>query len=566
MDSLKSLCAVWHTLARGSVEPEDHRTIDRRCNEGLKFFTKTLPSLGKALDAHLMMGTPLDLTDVRFGSRDGYPLFLGNHFRAIDCPSLADHQRAWHIKCVRQLTLLFYKMECPYDEETKNKAISGFLDRDHQVGSALSLKEKELTKRSISRALANADPLDIVPRHGPGAVSNRLRNSEKWHGFRFIPRLDAVFPYDSHFFFDIHHVSEEYSKLENAEVIQDPASRLVLVPKDSRGPRIICCEPSEFQYIQQGLCRLMYSTLERSSYVEGRIQFTDQSQNQELAKSASITGDLACLDLSDASDFVDWDLIQEVFPPRWVQAFQACRSQQVELPDGSLYGPLRKFCPMGSAVCFPVESLLFWALLRQITHDVWVYGDDIIVPSEHALDCIALLERAGLRVNRRKSCLQGSFRESCGGDYYAGYDVGYVKVRQVPMVSDQDVFYWGDLATQVADRLGVDIGLNVAGLCGTYVPRSSSAPQPGVFYSPDCPTAANDVFLKRRWSRDLQRWEYKIRTVRPLSRVLKGHPSFHWCELMRKVLTKDGETEVGSYTLDDVRTRWAFTYLGETPK
>jgi len=102
---------------------------------------------------------------------------------------------------------------------------------------------------------------------------------------------------------------------------------------------------------------------------------------------------------------------------------------------------------MGSAVCFPVEAMVFCTLVflgiqdrlnRRLTKkdvesflgQVRVYGDDIIVPVDCVGSVIARLESFGLKVNMRKSFWNGKFRESCGGDFYDGLDVTPVRVRR----------------------------------------------------------------------------------------------------------------------------------------
>jgi hypothetical protein len=110
---------------------------------------------------------------------------------------------------------------------------------------------------------------------------------------------------------------------------------------------------------------------------------------------------------------------------------------------------------MGSALCFPVEAMVFAtivlcgiedALRRQMTRKtihglagkVRVYGDDIIVPAECAEAVVGKLEDFGLRVNTNKSFWTGKFRESCGKEYYAGEDVSIVRVREVLPSRRQD--------------------------------------------------------------------------------------------------------------------------------
>jgi len=67
---------------------------------------------------------------------------------------------------------------------------------------------------------------------------------------------------------------------------------------------------------------------------------------------------------------------------------------------------------------------------RKVIDDVIVYGDDIIVPAHEYTRVASALKSFGFKVNEKKSFYKGHFRESCGADFFMGYDVSYVKVRQ----------------------------------------------------------------------------------------------------------------------------------------
>jgi hypothetical protein len=83
---------------------------------------------------------------------------------------------------------------------------------------------------------------------------------------------------------------------------------------------------------------------------------------------------------------------------------------------------------MGNGFTFELESLLFYSVVRTIVprdrlSDCGVYGDDIIVPQEYAVEVIKALNFLGFRVNGSKSFLAGSFFESCGADFFEGQNV-----------------------------------------------------------------------------------------------------------------------------------------------
>jgi hypothetical protein len=132
--------------------------------------------------------------------------------------------------------------------------------------------------------------------------------------------------------------------------------------------------------------------------------------------------------------------------PNLERAVDATRSRKADVQGHGVIR-LAKFASMGSALCFPIEALVFStvifigiqnALSRPLTlkdissfrGKVRVYGDDIIVPVKYVRHVISALETYGFKVNAGKSFWNGSFRESCGKDYYAGEDVSVVRVRQ----------------------------------------------------------------------------------------------------------------------------------------
>jgi hypothetical protein len=611
--NLKSLQLLWLDLARNQryrslvTEEDCNLFIMRSTNEGLSFLTSGLPSIGKALDGYHASNTwdcplafeseereVLEWDDVElfyFETTKRIPKFLGNAIKAALCgnPTAVD--------CVRQLSYIFYKLEVKFDEELIVKFLDNFIEVDRSLGDVTfddddSYKSR-LIKRMrglICRILSNEDPLDITPSHGSGATACRTPNSQKYHKLRYYTKLDDVFSYDEYFFFSPTHLVDEYEKLENAS-IELPKARVCLVPKDSRGPRVISCEPAELMYIQQGLMRKLYRIIEHHPLTRGSVNFSDQTVNRSMAELGSVTGTLATLDLSDASDRVSLNLIRAVFPPNWVRALEASRSETTLLPDGREV-QLNKFAPMGSSCCFPVEALVFWAcaraviseanqvvlsLKRKVFDGCFVYGDDIITDRYFAASVIDGLETIGLKVNRSKSYLRGPFRESCGGDYYRGVDVTPVRLRKYLGTSSSNFQTTADFFNNLVEKFGYDVAHSTIAhqerrLDYTY-PRTL-LDLPGSIRTSPC--ASNDVFFKRRWNTSLQRFEHRILSV--VSKVKQHHPP-NWGELFRKQLCKrnvempsryenwlaiaDSVLEPGHYTdPHSVVQKWVWVWLG----
>lgn len=304
--------------------------------------------------------------------------------------------------------------------------------RDEQCELAI------LTRRArilLSRVFASFDPTDIYPRHGPGAVATKQQLSEKYLWRNVSHRITTKYPLDAYFYASLGHFADELRNIDSITDDDLPA-RVILVPKDSRGPRLISCEPVDFQWIQQGLGRAIVELVERNNLTMYNVFFTNQQPNQFGALLGSTHGGYSTLDLNEASDRVSVDLVHLLFPAHICEYLDACRSSSTVLPDGEVI-KLNKFAPMGSCLCFPILALTVWAILTAGAPDAYtqerilVYGDDVIVPRDYTLNAINNLESFGLKINRDKSCTKGFFRESCGQDAFKGVSVTPVRLRTV---------------------------------------------------------------------------------------------------------------------------------------
>lgn len=567
---LKSLGLFWANLANsqrylGLVERKDLDVFHARLNnEGISYLTTTLPELGKALDTFHSSTQWEAPNSFAKDKGTGLPRFLGKAIKlALDGDSLA-------VECVRQLSYLFYKLEVDHDKALVARFLDQFESVDRDLYRSPSLPSVEFNMSAlaahvgrmqalISMVLRRVDPLDIRPSHGSGATACQTRNSDKWHKLRYFPKLDAVYCYADYFYYSYTHLVDEYDRLE-ASAESSPCARVVLVPKDSRGPRVISCEPAELMFIQQGIMKLLYRVLETNDLTKGQVNFTDQSINRCLAQLGSIDSSFATLDLSEASDRVSLDLVRDVFPSDWVQCLEACRSEETILPSGKRM-KLNKFAPMGSSCCFPVEALVFWASCQAtfvrlgVKSPSYVYGDDIIIPRTCAVEEVMFdLESIGLKINKTKSYTQGPFRESCGGEYHFGNDVTPVKIKKVLGSSDLDVANGADLANDFIAKFGYADALPLVRLIeqmvGYVFPRTLLDVPCTLRVEPDnWPTAQyrgfkpgkafstgtiNDALFRVRWCKPLQRREYRILQVSARALALR-EPT--WCELLRKELT-----------------------------
>lgn len=429
----------------------DCLTVEARtAAEGLSFLTKTLPLLGKAVIAGLesmRFYRPREFK--RSHDSANRPAFMQAYFKRIfdESGDLLDSADPEAVKHVLQVCMFGYKLKLPYTVEQEARVIESFVSTEREldfvddVESSAILAAASYVIRSVFDGFNHRD---IVPRHGPGAVATGERLEDKWEFSRLFDAIHQVYPY-----YDYYVVGKGrelidrlawYKGLERAPT---GVARVLLVPKDSRGPRLISCEPLEYQWIQQGLGRKLVSHLEAHKLTGGQVNFTRQEINRALALSASVDRAWATLDLKDASDRVSVRLVKELFRhvPDLLKALLGTRTTATTLPDGRVIA-LSKYAPMGSALCFPVEATVFYAILvaaisratgkqpALVGKLVYVYGDDIVVPTEYAELCISALERFALKVNRAKCCIQGHFRESCGMDAFRGVQVTPTRLRE----------------------------------------------------------------------------------------------------------------------------------------
>ena len=212
---------------------------------------------------------------------------------------------------------------------------------------------------------------ELVPRHGPGATADRLRGNAKYSVRDWPLRVESVFPYGDYALPSW----RSYYQLDHVKFLEPGAERPVkvtAVPKTPKTPRIIAEEPTAMQYLQQALAHQFVDAIEehipptpswRKEVCDlGRwfIGFKEQEPNRLMALRGSINCSLATLDLSEASDRVlnrHVELLLSRFP-RLSEAVQAVRSTKADVPGQGVI-PLSKFASMGSALCFPMEAMVF---------------------------------------------------------------------------------------------------------------------------------------------------------------------------------------------------------------
>jgi hypothetical protein len=468
---LKSPMSLWSTIAEESAmrchtsATKDINTVlVRQKHEGFSFLTITLPSFGKEFQKALDQGIVSDTMFRSFSRHRGLPRFLGGFLRNVFCLDsgvLRDEPCIDSILAVRQLTLMFQKVLIPCSNARDSAAMHSYVTCEQEVkekDASLSTFDYDAFQRMsnllfsgvfsvLDRMVSN---FELVPKHGPGATADKLRGNSKYRQLTWTDRLEQYFPCGEYMFPSVSHFWEHYDDIDFLEPGAEIPVKVITVPKTQKTPRIIAIEPTAMQYAQQSLLEPIVELIERDSLLGKLIGFTDQGPNQAMARESSLTGTLATLDLSDASDRVSNQLVRTMLHnfPNLNGAVDACRSRKADVPG---FGEIRlaKFASMGSALCFPFEAMVFLtcvslgierSLNTQFTkrselfdhlRGVRIYGDDIITPIDSVYPVVGTLEHFGARVGADKSFWIGKFRESCGKEYYNGHDVSLVKVRRM---------------------------------------------------------------------------------------------------------------------------------------
>lgn len=402
---------------------------------------------------------------IRLGSPDVDLVWLLSEGPRIDKALLADIESgagrpnvpewlmplvdAWYsTKCprvlrwLRQALCFVYKLEHESTSEQLEGAIAAFKSAEQDVLAADSIRNSaegchHLVRSAsalVGRVIYRIDWRRVKPSHGPGAVFPPRDPMVKARFNTIYADCDTEYPFYEFFGLPYKGDLEQLARIDNEAKFAK--CKLTFVPKDSRGPRMICVHPGELIWIQQGQRKLLEQAIESHYLTGGRINFRDQGVNGELALVSSRSGRYATLDLKDASDRLSADLVKALFGGayRWIAA---TRATHVVLPDRTLM-PLAKFAPMGNCLTFPVQSLCFWAVVRAniklrcgvTCNDIFVFGDDIIVPTEYVAYAKEGLTRVGLMVNEAKSFWRGLFRESCGVDAFNGFDVTPLRLKK----------------------------------------------------------------------------------------------------------------------------------------
>jgi len=301
-------------------------------------------------------------------------------------------------------------------------------------------------------------------------------------------------------------------------------NRFTTVPKTSLTDRGICIEPTANLFLQKAVGSAIRSRLSRGGVDLRYAQFSHQA----MACEGSLTGDLATIDLSNASDTVSLRLVEYLLPSEWFHLLLSLRSPLTQV--GGKWRYLEKFSSMGNGFTFELETLIFASLAHacgagKFGSDFSVFGDDIIVPTHMARELVAILRYCGFKENPKKTFLSGYFRESCGGDFFFGQPVRAYNVEEPPS-SPED---WISMANGIF-RLGCSDpgGMSRDGFTYSAWNRCLSS-LPSNIRRLRGPATLGDLVIN---DLDESRWRFKwkncIRYFQTWSPVTTHLPWHHW--------------------------------------
>lgn len=163
---------------------------------------------------------------------------------------------------------------------------------------------------------------------------------------------------------------------------------LQLVPKTYDKRRPITPLPLIDLYYSNGIGGLVQERLALEELPVGQKPIDirrQQDRHRRLVQKYSKSRTHATADLSAASDSITSPLLNRILPRSWYRALKPLFYRTMVIDGVSTH--VHSVLPMGNGATFPVETLVFYVLLRALAEltgirgEISVYGDDLIYPS-----------------------------------------------------------------------------------------------------------------------------------------------------------------------------------------
>lgn len=334
-------------------------------------------------------------------------------------------------------------------------------------------RARELLKRRFFGGELQAPRVTLAKaldrlRPGPGS-SLGAKGQTDFIGKLFFSKLTTYDKSLWHFYKDnvptIWRAAEHKRQKQYGECCIVKSSKLTYAKKYFNVSRVINTEASVEMLFQLGVGDLLEDCLRDWFNISLDTQPTI---NRFLARIGSIYGSHATVDLKTASDLIAQRFTSWFFCPQMYKPLDSIRAKCIELPDGNIH-ELGTFSTMGNGFTFPMQTLIFACIVEAAYEELGlstynfgmipsfsVFGDDIVCVKQAYDKVLGLLEWCGFRVNRTKSFNTGSFRESCGQDFFKGHDVRGIYVRKFSHETHR--FSVFNRLTRWSVRNGVDLG------------------------------------------------------------------------------------------------------------
>jgi hypothetical protein len=550
------LCGILHDAKnnipsyRSADFRKDIETVKRRLEcEGLPFATLSLPKLMQGLFDLL---EDRDATYPGFRVREDHPVFLRGLIHVVMNGSEAEKVKG--LDYLYSLAVGFKKLKGPYKKSVLAEQFGEFVKVDAELAEIDLFSPDRYPILQLARQYVKTVIKDItldsrkcLPRPGPGATNTPLPKHMRYRPHKLYAQIERFLPFMDGWFsshpWDVVSQSDHYAKVFQTGIKDEPTSRFKFVPKTAGKARGICIEENEVQFLQQAIRRVLTDKILTCPTTKRNLALNDQHTNAHLALTASIAKMYCTIDMSEASDRVSRELVSWLFQDNQElhDALMALSTKWIEPPkEVDWPGSIRtnKFAPMGSALCFPVMTLVHYALIKAIirlstvqdrkhkSRSVYVYGDDIIIYNDCYTAVTDWLPRFGMKLNHSKSFHRSHFRESCGIHALHGRDITPVYVKHIPyqqshgelfsyLAVEHALFRKGYTETSKVHRSWIK---RTQGMRMPEVPENSDLigfKRPISLFTGRVPQIHQATVAKRkRWNADYQAWDYLVYTIR----------------------------------------------------
>lgn len=267
----------------------------------------------------------------------------------------------------------------------------------------------------------------LVGKDGVGQKSVRLRSD----------KLDALYDFDPRWchkdegYFVIRRQAFKAGFRDSILKSENDGSPMIAVPKSMKERRLIKPEPVHRAFYASKVRRLLEAQLIYTGGYE-YLPWDDQMVNQTLARLGAAQMGYSTIDASAASDCQSRELTF-MLVPEWLRPYLYNSITDYVVVDGQRVR-VRCFSTSGNQLTWFMLGVIMRSIAEYgcswYTDDegnplhAYAYGDDLVVPDVAYNTVVELLELFGYVINHDKSFTASElFRESCGGDFYAGLDV-----------------------------------------------------------------------------------------------------------------------------------------------